>query len=66
MITAATVLLALVSFNVPLLKSLYFFEANFSNGEYAGRLRLGALGYCLSTGGKETCVGPKIGYNLGA
>jgi hypothetical protein len=61
----ATILLALVSFNTPLLKSLYFLEARFSSGQYAGTLRLGTLGYCLDTGSGENCVGPTVGYSFG-
>lgn len=61
----ATVLLALVSFNTPLLKSIYFLEANFSSGQYAGTLRLGTLGYCLDTGSGEQCNGPRVGYSFG-
>jgi hypothetical protein len=61
---AATILLAVVSFNTPLLKSLYFLEARFSSGQYAGTLRLGTLGYCLDLQGSESCVGPTLGYNF--
>lgn len=61
----ATVLLALVSFNTPLLKSIYFLQANFSSGQYAGTLRLGTLGYCLDAGGGEQCTGPTVGYSFG-
>lgn len=61
----ATIILALVSFNTPLLKSLYFLEARFSSGEYAGTLRLGTLGYCLDAGSGETCNGPRVGYQFG-
>jgi hypothetical protein len=61
----ATIILALVSFNTPLLKSLYFLEARFSSGQYAGTLRLGTLGYCLDTGSGESCVGPTVGYSFG-
>ena len=60
----ATILLAVVSFNTPLLKSLYFLEARFSSGQYAGTLRLGTLGYCLNVQGSESCVGPTVGYNF--
>jgi hypothetical protein len=61
---ASAILLALVSFNTPLLKSMYFLEATFSTGQYAGRLRLGTLGYCLMVDGNENCVGPTVGYNF--
>lgn len=61
LIIAAVVLLALVSFNTPLLKSLYFLEARFK--EYT--LKLGTLGYCLDSGGTVSCQGPQVGYEFG-
>lgn len=61
---AATILLAIVSFNTPLLKSLYFLSASYSSGQYAGTLKLGTLGYCLDENGSETCVGPTVGYEF--
>lgn len=61
LIIAAVVLLALVSFNTPLLKQLYFLEAKFE--DYI--LKLGTLGYCLDTAGKVTCQGPQVGYEFG-
>lgn len=63
LVLASTVVLALVVFNVPLLKSLYFFKGEFSSGGYEGTLTLGTMGYCLST--NSSCVGPQIGYSLG-
>lgn len=57
---AATALLAVVSFNTPLLKSLYFLEARLSGGQYSGTLRLGTLGYCLN----DVCQGPQVGYEF--
>ncbi|GAA5892768.1 Rim9p [Sporobolomyces salmoneus] len=59
-VLAATVLLILVSVSTPLLKSIYFLEANLSSGNYLGTVRLGAWGYCV--GG--TCTSPKLGYSL--
>jgi hypothetical protein len=56
----ATALLAIVSFNTPLLKSLYFLEARFDSGQYSGVLHLGTLGYCLN----DVCVGPQVGYEF--
>ncbi|KAJ9094204.1 hypothetical protein QFC20_006937, partial [Naganishia adeliensis] len=63
------VLLALVSFNTPLLKSLYFLKAN-----YAGfSATFGTLGYCTTGGNAVTngttvdangCVGPTVGYTF--
>lgn len=61
LIIAAVVLLALVSFNTPLLKQLYFLEAKFEDYD----LKLGTLGYCLDTGGKASCQGPQVGYEFG-
>ena len=60
----ATALLAIVSFNTPLLKTLYFLHATFDSGEYSGDLYLGTLGYCLKNGGTETCKGPTLGYEF--
>lgn len=61
----ATALLAVVSFNTPLLKSLYFLEATYASGQYAGTMRLGTLGYCVDFQGTESCVGPTVGYQFG-
>jgi len=57
---AATALLAITSFNVPLLKTLYFLEARFAVGQYSGVLHLGTLGYCLN----DVCQGPQVGYEF--
>lgn len=61
----ATVLLALASFNVPLLKQIYYFKASFSSSAYTGTLTLGTLGYCLVKDGVTTCSSPSVGYELG-
>lgn len=61
---AATILLAIVSFNTPLLKSLYFLSATYSSGQYAGTIQLGTLGYCLNYQGTQTCTGPTVGYSF--
>ncbi|BEJ16746.1 hypothetical protein CspHIS471_0601470 [Cutaneotrichosporon sp. HIS471] len=63
LLLAAVILLALVSFNTPLLKNFYFLQADFTAGQYKGVLRLGTLGFC-STGDIEECVGPQIGYSF--
>jgi hypothetical protein len=39
---------------------MYFLEANFSEGQYSGTLRLGTLGYCLN----DNCQGPQVGYEF--
>ncbi|KAJ9110084.1 hypothetical protein QFC19_001755 [Naganishia cerealis] len=64
------VLLALVTFNTPYLKSLSFLDA-----KYAGfQASFGTLGYCTTGGtavtngtaaGADGCVGPTIGYTFG-
>ncbi len=64
LLLAAVVLLALVSFNTPLLKNFYFLQATFSSGEFKGTLRLGTLGFC-TTGSANECVGPQVGYSFG-
>ncbi|ORX38553.1 hypothetical protein BD324DRAFT_649916 [Kockovaella imperatae] len=61
---AVTGLLAVVSFNTPLLKSLYFLHATYSSGEYSGQMYLGTMGYCLDYQGTQTCEGPTIGYEF--
>ncbi|GMK58284.1 hypothetical protein CspeluHIS016_0503160 [Cutaneotrichosporon spelunceum] len=63
LLLAAVILLALVSFNTPLLKTFYFLQATFSSGQYKGDLRLGTLGYC-ATGDINECVGPQVGYSF--
>ncbi|WVN90222.1 uncharacterized protein L203_105458 [Cryptococcus depauperatus CBS 7841] len=60
----ASVLLAIVSFNTPLLKSLNFLKASYSNGSLQGELTLGTLGFCHDTGQRMTCTGPQVGYEF--
>ena len=62
---AATALLGVVSFNTPLIKSLYFLKATYSSGDLAGTMTLGTLGYCLDTGSSTDCTGPQVGYEFG-
>ncbi|GAA6004750.1 hypothetical protein JCM11491_002216 [Sporobolomyces phaffii] len=59
-VLSATVLLILVSVSTPLLKSIYFLEANLSTGGFSGTVRLGAWGYCVD----DTCTSAKLGYSL--
>ncbi|KAJ9103112.1 hypothetical protein QFC21_002534 [Naganishia friedmannii] len=63
------VLLAVVTFNTPYLKSLNFLQAKYSGFEAT----FGTLGYCTTGGTAVTgttngtvngCVGPKIGYQF--
>lgn len=62
---AATILLAIVSFNTPLLKSLYFLSATFSSGSYEGTMQLGTLGFCVTLNDATNCTGPTVGYEFG-
>jgi hypothetical protein len=49
-----------------MLKSIYFFQATFSSGDYGATLKLGALGFCHTMkNAAEKCVGPQVGYKLG-
>jgi len=59
----ATALLAVVSFGVPLIKSVYFLKATVDG--FDGSLTLGTLGYCLDNAGKVSCSKPSVGYELG-
>lgn len=61
----ATVLLAVVSFCVPYLKSVYFLKANISVGGVNGSITFGTLGYCLELANGTTCSSPTVGYQLG-
>ncbi|TDL28338.1 pali-domain-containing protein [Rickenella mellea] len=60
----ATILLAVVSFNVPLLKSIYFLKASFSTGSDTGVITFGTLGYCLQLNNGTTCSKPSVGYQF--
>ncbi|PFH52288.1 hypothetical protein AMATHDRAFT_140506 [Amanita thiersii Skay4041] len=60
----ATILLALVTFCVPYLKSIYFLKANISVGGHNGSITFGTLGYCLELSNGTTCSTPSIGYQL--
>nr|XP_019011390.1 uncharacterized protein I206_03490 [Kwoniella pini CBS 10737]OCF50171.1 hypothetical protein I206_03490 [Kwoniella pini CBS 10737] len=60
----AAALLAVVSFNTPLLKSLNFLKATYSSGQYSGEITLGTLGFCHTLDGTSTCTGPQVGYEF--
>lgn len=68
-----TILLALVSFNTPILKSFYFLSATYTDGSIDGSIKLGTMGYCWeyafenveSMAGGMNCTGPTIGYQFG-
>lgn len=70
---ATTVLLALVSFNTPILKSLYFLQATYTDGAIKGRGTFGTLGYCYdydfnsneASRGGQKCSNVQLGYELG-
>ncbi|KAF8486710.1 SUR7/PalI family-domain-containing protein [Gautieria morchelliformis] len=60
----ATILLAVVSFSVPYIQSVYFLKATVDlNGQH-GVATFGVLGYCLNTGGSANCTTPKLGYEF--
>lgn len=61
----ATILLAIVSFNVPYLKSIYFLKASLTAESITGNLTLGTLGYCMELSNGTTCSKPSVGYELG-
>jgi hypothetical protein len=61
----ATVLLAVVSFSVPLFKSVFFLKASYNAQGVNGTISFGTLGYCLEVGATTTCTSPTVGYQLG-
>ena len=61
----ATGLLAVVSFNVPILKSIFFLKATITIDSTEGSIILGTLGYCLNLPNNQTCSKPSVGYELG-
>ncbi|KAH9944276.1 pali-domain-containing protein [Epithele typhae] len=60
----ATILLAVVSFNVPIIKSIYFLKATMTVNGVTGSVLLGTLGYCLDLPNNQTCSSPSVGYQL--
>jgi len=60
----ATILLAIVSFSVPLLKSIYFLKASITEDGFTGSITFGTLGYCLQLPNGTTCSSPSVGYEL--
>ncbi|KAL5536005.1 hypothetical protein ACEPAF_4099 [Sanghuangporus sanghuang] len=63
----ATILLAIVSFNVPLIKSIYFLKANLTISGVNGTITIGTLGYCLELSSNgTTCSSPSVGYTFDA
>lgn len=62
---AATVILAVVSFSVPLIKSVYFLKASLAAENLTGDITFGTLGYCTTIDSSTTCSGASVGYQLG-
>ncbi|KAH7923915.1 pali-domain-containing protein [Leucogyrophana mollusca] len=60
----ATVLLAVVSFSVPLIKSVYFLKASLAVENINGDITFGTLGYCMDIAGNNTCSKASVGYQL--
>lgn len=61
---SATILLAIVSFSVPLIKSVYFLKASLSVEGTNGYITFGTLGYCLDISGTTSCSNATVGYEL--
>lgn len=61
---AATVILAVVSFSVPLIKSVYFLKASLAVDNLNGDITFGTLGYCMSIDTSTTCSNATVGYQL--
>ena len=62
---AATICLALVSFSVPWLKSIFFLKATMQQDKFSGAVTFGVLGYCFETGGQVACSNATVGYEFG-
>ncbi|CAL1694025.1 unnamed protein product [Somion occarium] len=62
---AATILLALVTFSAPFLKSIYFLKASLNQENIGGNIVFGTFGYCFELGNGTTCSKPSVGYQLG-
>lgn len=60
----ATVLLAVVSFSVPLIKSVYFLKASLAVEGTSGYITFGTLGYCSDISGSVSCSSATVGYEL--
>jgi len=61
---AATILLAIVSFSVPLIKSVYFLKASLSVEGVDGYITFGTLGYCADISGSLSCSNATVGYEF--
>ncbi|KAL4070740.1 pali-domain-containing protein [Scleroderma citrinum] len=60
----ATILLAVVSFSVPLIKSVYFLKASLTVENIDGTIEFGTLGYCTTIAGSTACSNVTVGYEL--
>ncbi|OSD03191.1 pali-domain-containing protein [Trametes coccinea BRFM310] len=60
----ATALLAVVSFNVPIIKSVFFLKASVTISGQTESIVFGTLGYCLTLPSGTTCSKPSVGYQL--
>ncbi|KAF9229042.1 pali-domain-containing protein [Gyrodon lividus] len=60
----ATILLAIVSFSVPLIKSVYFLKASLSVENVNGYITFGTLGYCMTVDSSTSCSNATVGYEL--
>ncbi|TFY76944.1 hypothetical protein EWM64_g7070, partial [Hericium alpestre] len=60
----ATILLAVVSFSVPLFKSVYFLKASLAVEGISGSITFGTLGYCTQLPNGTTCSKASVGYEL--
>ncbi|KAG8790613.1 hypothetical protein FRC16_000799, partial [Serendipita sp. 398] len=61
---AATICLAVVSFGVPMLKSIYFLSATIDHDNVKGVATFGVLGYCLQTGTNQQCSNATVGWEF--
>lgn len=62
----ATILLAVVSFSVPWVKSVYFLKASLQVESVNGSITFGTLGYCTTLSNGTTCSSPSVGYEYGS
>ncbi|KAG1908336.1 pali-domain-containing protein [Suillus fuscotomentosus] len=60
----ATILLGVVSFSVPLIKSIYFLKASLAVEGTNGYITFGTLGYCSDISGTVSCSSATVGYEL--
>ncbi|KAG1749767.1 pali-domain-containing protein [Suillus paluster] len=60
----ATILLAIVSFSVPLIKSVYFLKANLAVEGTNGYITFGTMGYCMDISGTLSCSNATVGYDF--